>query len=128
MYCQRIIEEFNNPFNMFIPDRYDYLIQNINDGCGDEAYIYISYDGERITSANFQAFGCAACLAVTSFLCRSISGKALAEVKALNRDHFEKAFNELEPSQRHCIDMAEVLTGKILATIENGLGNTSGNM
>lgn len=120
MYCARVIEEFESPFHMEVLSEYTHKIQNVNDGCGDEAHIYIMYQGDRIDNISFQAFGCASCLAVTSFLCRASLNKSVLQLAGMDRAFFRAAFSELEPSQTHCLDMAVVLIGKMISELEGG--------
>lgn len=115
MYCDKVIEEFEHPFHMEILKEYTHKIHNTNSGCGDEAYIYIKFIKNRIEDIGFQSFGCASCLAMVSYLCRSIHKKSISELNNFTRSFFEEAFNELEPSQKHCIDMGEIIMEKIKA-------------
>jgi nitrogen fixation NifU-like protein len=103
---------------MEVLDTYTHVIKNTNAGCGDEAHIYIQYNGQTIENVGFQSFGCASCLAVTSYLCKCIFQKTLSCVKNVNRNLFEETFDELEPAQRHCLDMAEVLLSKIVLALD----------
>lgn len=118
MYCKRVIDEFENPFRMEKLGNYSHLVENTNSGCGDESHIYILYNNDTIENIGFQSFGCASCLAVTSFLCKTIFGKNLSDIRLIKRSLFECAFSELEPSQRHCIDMGEVLMNKIVSVLQ----------
>jgi nitrogen fixation NifU-like protein len=109
-----VISEFENPFHMEILSDCTHVVESTNSGCGDEARIYIVCKSNVIENIGFQAFGCASCLAATSFLCRTVFGKDIKEVAEITREVFEDAFRDLEPAQRHCIDMAEALIKKIV--------------
>ena len=113
MYCEKVINEFENPFHMYAHESSTHLIKHVGGGCGDEAYVYLIVEDDLIKEVSFEVFGCASCLALTSFLCRCIENKRSLDLTELNYVYFKREFSELEPSQNHCIDLVCALVENI---------------
>jgi len=113
VYCEKVINEFENPFHMYAQEAPTHLIKHVGGGCGDEAFVYLVIEDDMIKEVSFEVFGCATCLALTSFLCRFIENKYLLDLTELNYNYFKEEFSELEPSQNHCIDLVCALVENI---------------
>ncbi len=81
-----------------------------NPVCGDKIDIGLGIGSNRvIEKAKFRAWGCATSVAMANIFCDFIEGKDLEEVNSMDEQNIGQLLGELEPSQRHCLDMLREL-------------------
>jgi len=84
-----------------------------NSVCGDRIEVQLIVQGTVISDVSFRAWGCATSVATGDIFCNSVKGEKFEEIALRDRDYFSKMLGELEPSQRHCIDIMEELHTKL---------------
>ncbi|MCL2432935.1 MAG: iron-sulfur cluster assembly scaffold protein [Clostridia bacterium] len=107
MYSQKVIDLFTAPHNAGVMENPSAVGVAGSPDCGDTTTLYLKIEGDKITQAMFQTFGCAAAIASSSVLTDLLVGKTLSEaLKITNKDAVE-ALGGLPEAKIHCSVMAE---------------------
>lgn len=107
MYNETVMDHFMNPRNQGEIADADGVGEVGNPTCGDIMRIYIKVDGDIITDAKFQTFGCGAAIASSSMATELIKGKNLKEAWELSNKAVAEALKGLPPIKMHCSVLAE---------------------
>lgn len=107
MYNEKVLENFANPKNCGKIDNADGEGMVGNESCGDIMKIYLKVDGDVITDAKFETFGCAAAIASSSVATTMIIGKTLDEALSLTNAQVVEELEGLPPQKIHCSVLAE---------------------
>ena len=99
---QTLIEHFENPRHMGELDSPDGIGVVGNVVCGDLVTFYIRVQEDKLAEIKFQAFGCGAAIAVSSYLAEAAQGKTLAEAKLLRIEDLLDNLNGLPENRIHC--------------------------
>ena len=83
LYQEVILDHSRNPRNFGPAEEADLTAQGNNPLCGDRVTIFLKIDDDMISSAQFDARGCAISLASASMMTEMIKGKTLGEAKSL---------------------------------------------
>jgi nitrogen fixation NifU-like protein len=126
LYREQIIERYKNPQYRGHLEPNDIQFEDDNPLCGDHIEITIRVNGDdRVTEAAFDGKGCAISQASADLLVESIHGKALDEVKAMNKeDVLELLGIDLGPVRLKCA----LLSLKVLKAGVYGLGEASDDL
>ena len=95
LYSKTVMDHFRNPRNVGNPV------------CGDIMKIYLKIDGEVITDAKFETFGCGSAIASSSMATELIRGKPVSEALTLTNKAVAEALDGLPPHKLHCSVLAE---------------------
>ena len=76
-----------------------------NSVCGDRIRIQLNDEDGRVTQVAFRAWGCATSIATADIFCESVNGKSYSEIKARSDREVQDLLGNLEPAQKHCIDI-----------------------
>jgi len=88
LYRDFILDHYKNPRNYGDLEGATHHYHDTNPLCGDEITMYLLVGEEgRINDVRFAGRGCAISQASASILTEEIKGKALDEVKAIDREH-----------------------------------------
>ena len=85
LYQEVILDHSRNPRNFGPAEEADLTAQGNNPLCGDRVTIFLKIDDDMISSAQFDARGCAISLASASMMTEMIKGKSIEEAMALFR-------------------------------------------
>lgn len=99
---QTLIEHFENPRHMGSLDRADGIGVVGNVVCGDLMTFYIQVREDKLAEVKFQAFGCGAAIAISSYIATAVQGKSLAEAKALRIEDLLEDLKGLPENRIHC--------------------------
>ena len=123
LYREVIIEHYKNPSYRGHLDPHDITFADNNPLCGDHIEITLRTDGHGLVSdARFDGHGCAISQASADLLIESIIGKALEDVKKLNKqDVLDLLGIDLGPVRLKCA----LLSLKVLKAGVYGLGESS---
>ncbi len=123
LYREVIIEHYKNPSYRGHLDPYDITFADNNPLCGDHIEITLRTDDKGLVSdARFDGHGCAISQASADLLIESIIGKALEDVKKLNKqDVLDLLGIDLGPVRLKCA----LLSLKVLKAGVYGLGESS---
>ncbi|WP_214021073.1 Fe-S cluster assembly scaffold protein NifU [Methanoculleus sp.] len=106
MYTEKVIAEFTNPENVGEIADADGVGEVGSPACGDIMKIYLKIEGDKITDARFQTFGCAAAIASSSMTTRMIRGMPLSEAWEFSNADVVDALGGLPPAKVHCSVLA----------------------
>jgi len=123
LYREVIIEHYKNPSYRGHLDPHDITFADNNPLCGDHIEITLRTDTKGLVSdARFDGHGCAISQASADLLIESIIGKALEDVKKLNKqDVLDLLGIDLGPVRLKCA----LLSLKVLKAGVYGLGESS---
>lgn len=111
-FSDRICDHFENPRHLGeLPDP-DLAVRIGNPVCGDTLVLQVRLTAGVISAVAWQGYGCSTALATGSLLAEHLLGKAVADLAAMDAGVVAELLGDLEPDQRHCLDLgAEVLAG-----------------
>ena len=101
-YSEKVLDHYRNPRNVGKIDNADIVGEAGSLACGDSLKLYIKLDGNVITDAKFQTFGCGSAVASSSTLTEMIIGKTLDEVKKITNKDIADQLGGLPQQKMHC--------------------------
>ena len=101
-YSEKVLDHYRNPRNVGKIDNADIVGEAGSLACGDSLKLYIKLDGNVITDAKFQTFGCGSAVASSSILTEMIIGKTLDEVKKITNKDIADQLGGLPQQKMHC--------------------------
>lgn len=107
LYSEKVMEHFRAPRNVGVIEDADGVGQVGNAKCGDIMRMYLKIDGDTITDAKFETFGCASAIASSSMATELIRGKPISEALALTNRAVVEALEGLPAHKVHCSVLAE---------------------
>jgi len=117
MFNETLLDHFRNPHNSGdLPDA-TATVEVTNPVCGDVLRLAVLLENGRIAAARFRTQGCVASIASSSVLTDLLSGKSLAEARAVTPQKISDALGGLEPATFHaaqlCADAIAAVIRKI---------------
>ena len=107
LYSEKVMDHFRNPRNVGVIEDADGVGEVGNAKCGDIMKIYLKIDGEVITDAKFETFGCGSAIASSSMATELIKGKPVSEALQLTNKAVVEALDGLPAHKVHCSVLAE---------------------
>ena len=83
LYKQTILEHNRSPRNYGTPNSYTHKAEGLNAICGDQIYVYITVENDRIKHINFDGESCAISTASASLMTEFIKNKNVQQAKIL---------------------------------------------
>ena len=118
MYSPQLLDHFQNPRHAGDLDKADAIAEVENPVCGDVLRLSLRVTDGKIAEARFKAKGCVPAIACASALTELISGKTLAEARALNRDDVACAVGGVPQASTHAAQLAIDVLSAVLKKIE----------
>lgn len=109
MYNAIISDHFMNPRNIGEIVHPDLEFRIGNPICGDTIHVCVNFQESRIKEIKYKAYGCATSLATASIFSECVQGKAINELIDITLAGREEMLGELEPNQKHCLDILNEL-------------------
>jgi SUF system NifU family Fe-S assembly protein len=106
MYSAQILDHFQHPRNAGEVHNADARVEMENPACGDVLELTAKITDGRLAEVRFRAKGCVAAMACASALTELISGKTIAEARALRREDLMPNIGELPPASEHAAHLA----------------------
>jgi nitrogen fixation protein NifU and related proteins len=106
MYSARLLDHFQNPRNSGELEQPTAAAELSNPACGDVLRLSFQITDERIAAARFRAKGCVPAIACGSALTELLTGKTLAEARALTRKDIVDAVDGLPAASDHAAALA----------------------
>lgn len=107
LYSEKVMDHFRNPRNVGVIENADGVGEIGNAKCGDIMKVYLKIDGDIITDAKFETFGCGSAIASSSMATEMIKGKPVSEALALTNKAVAEALDGLPDYKMHCSVLAE---------------------
>ena len=101
-YSDKVKEHFTNPKNVGSIENADAIGEAGALSCGDKLKLYLKIDGNIITDAKFQTFGCGSAVAASSVLTEMLIGKTLEEARKITNKQIADELDGLPPEKMHC--------------------------
>jgi nitrogen fixation NifU-like protein len=76
-----LLDHYRYPRKFGKMDNPDIEMDGVNPLCGDEVFLQVKVDGDKVTDAAFTGKACAICMASTSIFCEQAPGSTLSEIK-----------------------------------------------
>lgn len=112
-----ILEHFRDPHNAGDLADATAIVEVRNPVCGDILRLSVRMEAGRVAAARFKTQGCVAAIACSSVLTDLLTGKSLAEARAITAEQISSALGELPPATLHaaqlCTDALAALLKKI---------------
>lgn len=114
-----IIEEyFMSPRNIGVLENPDLQVNVGNPVCGDTIIMGVNIKDGKISEILFKAYGCSTSIATASLISEFLKTKSAEDLKILSREQVAEMLGELEPKERHCIDMGLELINQTKEKLE----------
>ncbi len=107
LYSDIVMDHFRNPRNVGIIENADGIGEVGNAKCGDIMKIYLKIEGDMITDAKFETFGCGSAIASSSMATEMIKNKPVSEALTLTNKAVVEALDGLPTHKIHCSVLAE---------------------
>ena len=107
LYSDIVMDHFRNPRNVGVIENADGVGEVGNAKCGDIMKIYLKIDGDTITDAKFETFGCGSAIASSSMATEMIKGQPVAQALQLTNKAVVEALDGLPAHKIHCPVLAE---------------------
>ena len=101
-YTEKVKEHFTNPKNVGSIENADAIGEAGALSCGDKLKLYLKIEGNMITDAKFQTFGCGSAVAASSVLTEMLIGKTLEEARKITNKQIADELDGLPPEKMHC--------------------------
>src|SRR3990172_5216622 len=106
-YSTKVVEHFRHPRNVGEMADPSGVGKVGNPTCGDIMELYIKVEGDIITDAKFQTFGCGAAIATSSMVTEMVKGKKIDEALTISNKMVAEALGGLPSQKMHCSVLAE---------------------
>ena len=107
LYSEKVMDHFRNPRNVGVIEDADGVGEVGNAKCGDIMKMYLKIDGDIVTDAKFETFGCGSAIASSSMATELIIGKPISQVRELTNKAVAEALDGLPAYKMHCSVLAE---------------------
>jgi nitrogen fixation NifU-like protein len=114
-----IVEHFSSPRNMGTMPTADIEAEDRSPVCGDQLHLFAQVRDSRIAACSFLAYGCAAAIGTASILTEAILGRVVEELASIQAANVIQMVGGLNPSQRHCAQLAQDLLAALVEAYRN---------
>ena len=103
-YNKIVMDHFTNPRNIgeMKADEADGFSITGDPTCGDQMYLWIKVELDKIVDIKFKSFGCPGAIATSSMMTVLAMGKTIAEAKKLTDDDVIEALGGVPERKKHC--------------------------
>lgn len=111
LYRQVIMEHYKNPRNKGLVEDDSYHTLHLkNPSCGDDIYVQVKFDGDKIVDVRHNGTGCSICCSSASVMSELLKGKTIEEATDLINDFYEVVKGN-EPKNEEELEEAIVYSG-----------------
>jgi nitrogen fixation NifU-like protein len=118
MYSPEVQDHYKHPRNQGdLPDA-TARVEVSNPVCGDTLDLAVRMEDGHVAMARFRTRGCPPSIACSSLLTELITGRTLAEIRAITAEQISEALGVLPPATRHASQLAEDALDALLDKLE----------
>jgi nitrogen fixation protein NifU and related proteins len=121
MYSATVLEHFRNPRNVGKLEAPTAEVRATNPVCGDILELAARVHHGRIVEAKFLCRGCTTSIACGSWLADWLTGKSVAEARAITADDISQALNGLPPATFHGAQLAAEAVEMLMKKVPGGI-------
>lgn len=119
-FSDRICDHFEHPRHLGeLPDP-EVTVRVGNPVCGDTIVLQARLEDGVVVAVAWRGYGCSTSLATGSLLAEHLLGRAVADLAAVGPAEVAVLLGELEPDQRHCIDLG----AEVVVALRSACGGT----
>ncbi len=111
MYQELILDHYRRPRNKGELEGEHKTIAMKNPLCGDEVYLHLSLEDERVTGISFTGRGCSISQAAASMITQAVKGKTADEAEALGERYREMIMGDAEAAGDKSLGQLRALSG-----------------
>lgn len=112
-----LIDHYRNPRNLGDLEDADAVAIVHNPACGDMLRLAVKVDGDRIVTARFKAYGCAAAIAASSVATELLTGTSVQEAASIRDEDITGVLGGLPPMKVHAVVLAREGIQQVLARL-----------
>ncbi len=103
-YNINVMDHFFNPRNIgeLSEDQYNGFSITGDSACGDQLYLWIKVESDRIVDIKFKSFGCPGAIATSSMMTVLAKGRTIEEVKLITDNDVIEALGGIPEPKKHC--------------------------
>jgi nitrogen fixation NifU-like protein len=105
MYSEVVLDHFHNPRNVGTLESPDAIGSDGVRGQGNYLVLQLRLNGERISEAAFQTYGCPAAIGCGSYVSEWLKGRTMSEAEQLAWEEVTRAL-DLPLGKEHCAQLA----------------------
>ena len=111
MYQELILDHYRRPRNKGELEGEHKTVAMKNPLCGDEVYLHLSVEDERVNGISFTGRGCSISQAAASMITQAVKGKTSDEAEALGARYREMIMGDAEAAQDKSLGQLRALSG-----------------
>lgn len=111
MYQELILDHYRRPRNKGELEGEHKTIAMKNPLCGDEVYLHLSLEDERVTDISFTGRGCSISQAAASMITHAVKGKTSEEAQSLGARYREMIMGDAGAAQDKSLGQLRALSG-----------------
>ncbi len=107
IYREYILDLYRNPLNKGKLNHYTHQKQGFNPNCGDDIWVYLDIQDERVKEASFDGSGCALCIAGASIITEKLRGLSITEISTISAEQLYQWLGiNMENTRIKCVTLA----------------------
>jgi len=111
MYQELILDHYRRPRNKGELDGEHKTIAMKNPLCGDEVYLHLAVEDEKVTDISFTGRGCSISQAAASMITQAVKGKTAGEAEALGERYREMIMGDATAALDKSLGQLRALSG-----------------
>ena len=111
MYQELILDHYRRPRNKGELEGEHKTIAMKNPLCGDEVYLHLSVEDEKVADISFTGRGCSISQAAASMITQAVKGKTAEEAEALGVRYREMIMGDATAAQDKSLGQLRALSG-----------------
>ena len=119
MYSKKILSEFLEPQNYGVIRGASGVGKVVSEVGSEIIKIYIKVDGNKVTEAQFQTYGCVVAIALTSFATAWVQGKTIADLEKFTAADLTKLSGEVPEDKSYLVNVVVSAVKKAANSFKN---------
>ncbi|MEX1186124.1 MAG: SUF system NifU family Fe-S cluster assembly protein [Gemmatimonadaceae bacterium] len=111
MFQELILDHYRRPRNKGELEGEHKTIAMKNPLCGDEVYLHLALEDERVSDISFTGRGCSISQAAASMITQAVKGKTAGEAETLGERYREMIMGDAEAAKDKSLGQLRALSG-----------------